>query len=138
MNYMLDTDICSYLMKQSSRPLLEKLQMQVQIGSRIGVSVITYMELRLGAQRSNAVLKYDRLIDELEARLDFIEDWSKVQAHLFAITQAELLKKGTPIGTNDVMIAVHALTTASVLITNNERHFSRIPNLMVENWTKED
>ena len=136
MNYMLDTDICSYLMKQSSITLLEKLQMQVQLGSRIGISAITYMELQLGAQRSQASRKYGRLIDELEVRLHFIDAWGKAQARMFAVTQAGLLEKGTPIGTNDVMIGVHALTTSCVLITNNEKHFSRIPNLTIENWTK--
>ena len=136
MRYMLDTDICSYLMRRSSDTLLEKLQMQAQIGSKIGISVITYMELRLGAERSAASDKYNHLIDELEARLDFIADWTKLQARMFALCQADLLNKGTPIGNNDVMIAVHALTTASVLITNNERHFSRVPDLMIENWIR--
>ena len=136
MRYMLDTDICSYLMRRSSDTLLEKLQLQAEIGSKIGISVITYMELRLGAERSAASIKYNRLINELEARLDFIAEWKKEQAQMFAIYQARFLKKGKPIGTNDMMIAVHALTTASVLITNNGRHFSRMPDLMIENWTR--
>ena len=131
---MLDTDTCSYIMREQSPELLQSLQTRVEAGDDICISVVTYSELRLGAARSQARKKYDRLIDALSDRLDFIADWSTKEADLFAGLQAGLMGQGTPIGTNDAMIAAHALSLDAVLITNNQRHFSRVEGLALANW----
>ena len=52
----------------------------------------------------------------------------------FAVLQAELLKIGKPISGNDAMIAAHALSIGCILVTNNRKHFSRVPGLKIENW----
>lgn len=131
---MLDTDTCSYIMREQSPALLHSMQARVDAGDDICISVITYAELRLGAARSQARRKYDRLIDALSDRLDFIADWSIKEADLFATLQAALMGQGIPIGTNDAMIAAHARSLDAVLVTNNHRHFSRIEGLALENW----
>ena len=71
---MLDTDTCRYIMREQSPALLHSMQARVEAGDDICISVITYAELRLGAARSQARRKYDRLIDALSDRLDFIAD----------------------------------------------------------------
>ncbi len=134
MLYMLDTDVCSYLMKRMPDHLLSKLQKAVEDGHTICLSVITYSELRLGAARSNAASKYHRLIDELSDRLDFVADWTTKEADRFAELQAGLMAGGSPIGRNDAMIAAHALALEAVLVTNNQKHFGRVSGLKVLNW----
>ena len=68
-------------------------------------SVITYSELRLGAMRSQARRKNDRLIDALSGRLDFIAEWSIQEADVIATLQAAPMGQGSAIGANDAMIA---------------------------------
>ncbi len=61
--------------------------------------------------------------------------WDTLAADRFASLQARLLEKGRPIGGNDAMIAAHAPNLGRVLVTNNERRFSRVSGLSVENRT---
>lgn len=114
--------------------VLQSMQAKVEAGGDICISVITYSELRLGAARSQSKQKYDQLIDALSDRLDYIADWSTKEADIFAGLQAVLLGQGTPIGSNDAMIAAHALSLDAVLVTNNQRHFSHVDGLKLENW----
>jgi tRNA(fMet)-specific endonuclease VapC len=134
MLYMLDTDICSYLLRQHPIAVLETMQAKSEAGHSLGISVITYAELRLGATRSSNRHKYDLLISEFCERLDSIQSWNSSAADHFAELQALLLRKGTPIGVNDGMIAAHALSIGAVLVTNNQKHFSKVPNLKLTNW----
>ncbi len=66
--------------------------------------------------------------------MDFIADWSTKEADKFAELQAHLMGQGSPIGANDTMIAAHALSLGVVLVTNNQRHFSKVEGLTLENW----
>ena len=134
MLYMLDTDICSYIQRQHPIAVLETMQAKSQAGHALCISVITYAELRLGAARSNNKHKYDLLISEFCERLDSIQSWDLSAADHFAELQAMLFSKGTPIGVNDGMIAAHALSIGAVLVTNNQKHFSKVPNLKLTNW----
>ena len=63
--------------------------------------------------------------------------WGKPQADEFARIQAALFSAGTPIGSNDAMIAAHALSSGCTLVTNNERRFGRVSGLDQENWLAE-
>jgi tRNA(fMet)-specific endonuclease VapC len=131
---MLDTDICSYIQRQHPIAVLETMQAKSEAGYALCISVITYAELRLGAARSRNKNKYDLLISEFCERLDSIQPWDTSAADHFAGLQALLLGKGTPIGVNDSMIASHALSIGAVLVTNNQKHFSKVPNLKLNNW----
>ena len=131
---MLDTDICSYLMREQPAKVLRAMEQHVEAGDDTCISVITYSELRLGAARSKARAKYDGLIDAVSDRLDFIADWSTNEADRFADVQARLLGQGTPIGANDTMITAHTLSLGAVLVTNNQQHFSKVEGLALENW----
>ena len=134
MIYMLDTDTCSYIMREQTRFLLRKLHEQSDQGHNICISVLTYQELRFGAERAGSA-KYHKRIDSFRERIDFIADWRTEQADAFAHVQATLLAKGRPIGYTDAMIASHALTLDATLVTNNVRHFSQVEGLRHKSWS---
>ena len=133
MIYMLDTDTCSYIMRQHSKSVLEALQDRASKGHILCMSVITYQELRFGAERAGSK-KYHTRIDKVCERLDYIADWTSECTDQFAMTQSSLLKKGTPIGFTDAMIASHALINDATLVTNNQKHFSQVAGIKLENW----
>jgi tRNA(fMet)-specific endonuclease VapC len=131
--YLLDTDICSYVMKRSHEKLLEKLRL-VDL-EKIAVSVVTEAELLYGLKLSE---KPERVRPSL---LDFMKhvrvfDWGSEAAEHYADIRVHLKKRGTLIGANDLMIAAHARSLGATLITNNENEFRRVKGLTVQNWTK--
>ncbi len=131
---MLDTDTCSYVIKQRPESVLHTMQDKAQAGHDISISSITYAELRLGAGRSGNPRKHNRLISEFCQRLDEIYPWDAEAAESFALLQVKLFKSGRPIGANDTMIAGHALSVGAVVVTNNKKHFSQVPKLKLDNW----
>jgi len=133
MIYMLDTDICSYIMREQSLSILQALNEKSSRGHGICISVITYQELKFGAERAKTG-KYHLRIASFCERLDLIADWTPVQADAFARIQAGLFNQGKPIGFADAMIAAHALTLDATLVTNNRKHFSIVDGLVMETW----
>ena len=131
MKYLLDTDICIYLMKSRSEKILTRF-MALQPGD-IGISSITLAELQYGVEKSQ---NPSRNREALEAFLIPLElaDFDPVAAEHYGRARAALSKKGTPIGGNDLFIAGHALALGVPLVTNNVREFKRVPGLKVENW----
>lgn len=136
MRYMLDTDICSYVIRARNPRLLGALQAKALAGAEISISAISYAELRLGAERTRRPNRYRIAIRLFCDRLNRILAWDATAAEEFAVLQAELLKIGKPIGRNDAMIAAHALSIGCVLVTNNRKHFARVPGLKIDNWTE--
>lgn len=134
MLYMLDTDTCSYVIRLHPIEVLSAMQSKAQSGDDLTISVITYAELKLGAERSAHPRKYNHAVALFCERLDAILPWHKNVADEFANIQSRLLKNGTPIGSNDAMIAAHARQANAVLVTNNQKHFSKVPRLKLENW----
>ncbi|HEV3042056.1 MAG TPA: type II toxin-antitoxin system VapC family toxin [Candidatus Angelobacter sp.] len=129
---MLDTDICSYIMKRSSKPLLERLE-RVPVKD-ICISTITKSELLFGVEVSPR-----RKQDEaaLSAFLGYVEvlDFPDEATLHYAKIRADLRARGAMIGANDLFIAAHARSLGFTLVTNNTREFGRIQNLTTENWT---
>ncbi|MYH27317.1 MAG: type II toxin-antitoxin system VapC family toxin [Acidobacteria bacterium] len=136
MRYLLDTDICSYVIRARDASLLAVMEEKVLLGADLSISVVTYAEMRLGAARSQNAQRYDKAIQAFCDRLSDVIAWDRPAVDEFARLQARLLDAGTPIGGNDAMIAAHALSLGRVLITNNEKHFSRVPGLMMDNWAR--
>ena len=132
MFYMLDTDTSSYIIKKRPLSVLQALQNKVKASNIICISAITYAEQRLGAERSVNSEKHHALISEFVQRLEDVVPWDKEAADKFAQLQSYLFTNGRPIGNNDTMIAAHALATGAVLVTNNIKHFSRVPDLNIE------
>jgi tRNA(fMet)-specific endonuclease VapC len=132
--YMLDTNICSFIMRERPRVVLDRLQKAVELQNRIAISVITYYEMLLGAVGKNASPRHAGLVEAFVARLSAILPWDRSAAEEAARVRRELAAKGTLIGGNDTMIAGHALAANCVLVTNNTREFSRVARLRVEDW----
>ncbi len=133
MIYMLDTDISSYIMRQHARSVLETLNDKASAGYILCISVISYLELRFGAERVGST-KYHQRIDGFCDRIDYVAEFTIESAEQCARLHATLLKNGTPIGLNDTMIAAHALSIDATLVTNNHKHFSQVDGLRLENW----
>ena len=131
MRFMLDTDICIYLIRHRPERLLRKLTAQ-PVGD-IGVSSITVAELQYGVQRSS------RPEQNAEALALFllpliVADFDYKAAESYGCIRAHLESSGTLIGPLDTLIAAHAVSLDVTLVTNNVAEFSHVPKLRVENW----
>lgn len=124
-------------MCQHSKKVLEALQDRASKGHILCMLVITYQELRFGAERVGST-KYHTRINKVCERLDYVAYWTNECTDQFAVTQSSLLKKGTPIGFTDTMIASHALINDAMLVTNNQKHFSQVEGINLENWFTHD
>lgn len=134
--YMLDTNICSYIMRERPVSVLERLQEAMESQHRIVISAITYYEMLLGTVDRNASPRHARLVDAFVARLSAILPWDAGAADKATRIKQELTAKGTPIGGNDVMIAGHALAAECVLVTNNTSEFARVQGLRIKDWVR--
>ena len=132
--FMLDTCICSFIMREMPKSVLERLAAEVASGNRIVISAITYAEMRYGQIGKKASPKLGPAIDEFVRRLDGILPWDAATVDMTLEVRQQLAALGTPIGNNDAAIAAHALTVGCVLVTNNTREFSRVAGLLYEDW----
>lgn len=129
--YLLDTNICIYIAKHN--PPEVRAHFARHDARDLAMSVVTLGELRFGAEKSQARDKALAVIAQLAALIP-IEPLSERAGEAYGILRAILQKSGQPIGNNDLWLAAHALAEGWTLVTNNEREFSRIPGLTVENW----
>lgn len=132
--YMLDTCICSFIMREQPASVISRLAIEVERGNRIVVSAVTYAEMRYGQIGKKASAKHTSLADEFVKRLDAVLPWDKQAVDATVELMQVLAKAGTPIGANDSAIAGHAIASTCTLVTNNVREFSRIPGLVYEDW----
>lgn len=133
MKYMLDTNICIYLIKQQPREVIEKFQ-GIALGE-IAISTVTVAEMMYGVRKSQYKEKNKAALQAFLAPLEMVA-FDFAAAQQYGVVRAYLEKIGKPIGAYDLMIAAHALSLGVVLVTNNEQEFQRIPDLIVENWVK--
>jgi tRNA(fMet)-specific endonuclease VapC len=132
--YMLDTNICSFLIRNKPDYLLQKLQQTVESNHHIVISAITYAELMFGAINKKASPKMPDIIAEFIDRLDAVLAWDKKAVQASTQIKKQLEQQGTPIGHNDILIAGHSISVKAILVTDNTREFERIENLNFENW----
>ncbi len=130
--YLLDTNIVSALARDTKGPVARRIR---EVGvERIAVSVVVACEIRFALSKGVS----ERLAERLDILLGEIEQLPMerpVDDH-YADIRAALERTGTPIGPNDLFIAAHARALEMVLVTGNEREFSRVPGLVVENWLR--
>ena len=136
--YMLDTNICSFIMRERPASVLDRLQAEAEGQHQIVISVITYYEMLLGTVGRDASPRHARLVEAFVTRLSTILPWEAAAAEKATRIKQDLAAKGTPIGGNDVMIAGHALAADCVLVTNNTREFARVQGLRFEDWVSDD
>lgn len=128
--YMLDTDICVYVINENPVELKAKFNRYSQ---QLAISSITLAELMFGVEKSRNRLR------NLENALNFTRRVSVLffddkAAMEYGKVRAELQRSGTPIGPNDTLIAAHARSIDATLVTNNIQEFNRVQGLRVENW----
>nr|WP_241391374.1 MULTISPECIES: type II toxin-antitoxin system VapC family toxin [Serratia]ULG12102.1 virulence associated protein C [Serratia entomophila]ULG12384.1 virulence associated protein C [Serratia entomophila]ULG19605.1 virulence associated protein C [Serratia proteamaculans] len=134
--YMLDTNICSFIMREQPQAVIKRLEQAVLRNHRIVVSSITYAEMRFGAVGKKASPRHAQLVDAFCARLDAILPWDRAAVDATTEIKTALAAAGTPNGPNDTAIAGHAIAASAVLVTNNTREFARVPGLILEDWVK--
>ena len=133
MRYMLDTNICIYAIKHKPEKVFQKLQ--TVDPQDVCVSSVTYAELVHGVEKSAAVEKNRLALTMLLANIEIL-DFDVDAADCYGKIRADLEKKGTPIGSLDMMIAGHAMSMGYTVVTNNVKEFSRVPDLKIENWAE--
>ncbi len=131
MSYMLDTNICIYLIKKQPEHVCNHFK-SIRVGE-ICISSVTLAELMYGVEKSQHHEKNRVALEEFILPLD-IMPFDDDSARQYGRIRSELQKKGTPIGALDMMIASHALRLNMTLVTNNVSEFSRVPHLNIENW----
>ncbi|PIU38199.1 MAG: VapC toxin family PIN domain ribonuclease [Piscirickettsiaceae bacterium CG07_land_8_20_14_0_80_44_28] len=129
--YMLDTNICIYIIKKQPASVLERFE-QLPFGS-VSMSLVTYGKLEYGALRSNNSNKALNTLEEIKNYIPVLPIEINVAKH-YADIRADLAKKGTPIGNNDLWIAAHARALGHTIVSNNIKEFERVENLKLENW----
>ena len=132
MRYMLDTNICRYLIKQKPEKVLRHFKAH-SVGE-IGISSITLAELRYGVERSQQVQKNRQALEEFTLPLE-IAAFDEAAAEVYGSVRAGLEQAGTPVGSMDMLIGAHALSLGVTLVTNNLREFEKIKNLKVVDWS---
>jgi len=129
--YMLDTNICIYILKERPNAVLKKFE---KVGiEQICISIVTYAELKFGVEKSLSKKKNQKVLDEFTDRLSILP-WDEEAANQYAKIRFSLERKGTPIGNMDLLIASHARSRRDTLVTNNLKEFKRIPDIKLENW----
>ncbi|MCC2666830.1 MAG: type toxin-antitoxin system VapC family toxin [Gammaproteobacteria bacterium] len=131
MKYMLDTNICIYIIKKHPDNIIKKFNL-LDVGD-IGISSITFSELLYGVEKSQHSQKNKAALEEFVLPLEILP-FDDESARHYGYIRASLEKKGTLIGALDLMIAAHAQATNLTLVTNNIKEFSRVHQLKIENW----
>jgi len=129
--YMLDTNICIYIIKERPSQVLEKFETLER--DSVCISVVTQAELQYGVEKSSNPKRNQHILDEFLARL-IVLPWDSPAAVQYGRIRRRLEKKGAPIGNMDLMIAAHAISGDHCLVTNNTREFTRVAGLNCENW----
>ena len=133
MRYLLDTNICIYVIKHKPEKVFQKLQ--TIHPEDVCISSVTYAELVHGVEKSIAVEKNRLALSMLLANMEIL-DFDVDAADCYGKIRAGLEKNGTPIGPLDMMIAGHAQSLGYTIVTNNVKEFSRVAALKIENWAE--
>ena len=120
-----------YILKQKPLSVLQEFK-RYDVG-QIGVSSITYAELSHGVYKSQYVKKNKEKLNHFIAPIEILQFGEKA-ADIYGIIKTALEKKGKITGNKDLLIAAHALSLNSTLVTNNEAEFQRVKGLRIENW----
>ncbi|CAB5500516.1 VapC toxin protein [Bathymodiolus thermophilus thioautotrophic gill symbiont] len=128
--YLLDTNICIYVMKRKPIDLLEIFN---ENAGQMAISSITLSELIHGVEKSQQQKNNRLIFEDFVSHLNVL-DYTQKSAQQYGIIRADLEKKGVIIGVNDLHIAGHSISEGLILVTNNEKEFKRVHGLKVENW----
>ena len=131
MRYLIDTNICIYIMNKRPESVIRKFR-QFEPGD-IGISSISISELQYGVAKSSKPRLNQLRLEEFIAPFEILS-YDESASKAYGDIRCALEKSGMTIGSLDMLIAAQAVSQKFVLVTNNEREFSRIVQLKVENW----
>lgn len=131
MQYLLDTNICIYIIKQKPVQIVEKFKKIP--AHHVSISSITVAELEYGVAKSQWPHKAESALEEFLIGLN-IAVFDREATRCYGKLRALLEKQGNTIGPLDMLIAAHAQSLAACLVTNNLSEFQRVKNLQLENW----
>jgi len=132
MRYLLDTNICIYVIKRKPARTFRELRAR-RVGD-VGISIVTYCELCYGVENSADQERNLVALQEFVAPLEVLDLGADV-ASVYGRIRAALRRAGTPIGPLDTLIAAHAVALGLTLVTNNLKEFRRVPGLQAEDWS---
>ncbi len=133
MRYLLDTNICIYLIKKRPSEVLERFRQHSP--QDVAISTITFFELQYGVEKSQYRQRSEDALSKFFMTLNLI-DLDRDSAIEAAVIRGQLEKKGLPIGPYDLLIAGLAKSRDMVLVTNNTKEFERVVGLELENWVE--
>ncbi|MBN2341027.1 MAG: type II toxin-antitoxin system VapC family toxin [Deltaproteobacteria bacterium] len=132
--YLLDTNICIYLIKRKFPHLQVRVQREPLFN--IAVSAVTVAELEFGIAKSLYPKKNRVLLFSFLSPFKLIA-FGPEDAEHFGLIRHDLNRRGTPIGPYDLQLAAQCQSRDLTLVTNNTKEFERVPELKLENWTLE-
>lgn len=133
--YLLDTNICIYLIKNKFEHLQKKIESEEPY--KISISSVTVAELEYGIAKSLYPEKNREVLLEFLSPFEIIP-FNELDCEAFGYLRAYLNKLGTPIGPYDLQIASQCISRNLCLVTNNEKEFERVPELRIENWSAQE
>ena len=133
MKFLLDTDTLIYLIKRRPADVAARVD-RLPADDVLCMSFVSWAELLKGAERSTRKPEVLRQLDHLVREIPVMYPVDSTICHHYAQQSALLKERGTPIGGNDLWIAAHALALDATLVTHNQREFSRISGLKMEDW----
>ncbi len=131
MAYLLDTNICIYLINNRYPQLNEKMRSLAP--NEAVLSSIVVSELRYGAENSSKKTENHNALDFFLSAFEVL-DYDSKAADVYGRVRSALKNSGTPIGAVDTFLAAHSLAADLVLVTNNVKQFEHVQNLKLENW----
>jgi tRNA(fMet)-specific endonuclease VapC len=131
MRYLLDTNICIYLIRRRPARVRERFE-RCAVGD-IGLSTVTLAELQYGVAKSAFPARNQEALEAFTLPLAIVP-FDAAAAVAYGPVRTDLERQGAPIGAMDLLIAAHALSLRVILVTNNTREFARVEGLQVENW----
>jgi tRNA(fMet)-specific endonuclease VapC len=130
-DFMLDTNMVSAIVRDPRGKVLEKL---IEVGEEnVFISIVTHGEIWYGVKK-NGSEELSKKVSAVTRRLCVAPLHMPTDRHYGEVRLA--LRQGRNIGPNDLWIAAHALALDAVLVTDNEKEFSRVPGLRIENWLR--
>lgn len=134
MKYLLDTNICIYIINEKPKKVLKKFE-QYPV-HEFGIPSITHAELQYGVEKSKNKNTNQDALHEFLLPLTILPFHGEKLVTFYGEIRASLESKGKTIGPLDMLSAAHALSLDLTIISNNIKEFSRIPNLKCENWIR--
>lgn len=132
MRYLLDTGIISDLVRNPQGRVAKRIR---EVGdAQVCTSIIVAAELRYGAATRGS-RRLSMQLETVLGALDVLPFEAPADA-AYGVLRARLERSGRPIGGNDLLIAAQVVALGYAIVTENERQFARIEDLLCENWLR--